>query len=228
MRLLSLTVSPLNPCMEKVLFARMPFAAERFWPLTLLHFQACQNCLEDQFPVRVQPSIAGWGRVRFSYKPREPFTRIRWKKDDYSLTPDGRIWPDSHDLEPQRTLEDVPLVEWGEQLSPPFVDDPQRVVLESALPVENIRKWIEALDRTPIFSRPLRLKASRKIGGIVLEIRKKVGETDVYVSLPEDTRRWPHFFKALDVIIGGISGQEKWVRIDATYGDKIVVKRDTL
>ena len=228
MRLLSLTLTPENPRMEKVLFDRLPFAAERFWPLSLLHFQDCKSYLEDQFPVRVQPSIPGWGQVRFSCKPRALFVRIRWENRDYSLTADGCIWPASQDLEQQRALEDVPLLEWGEQLPPPFVNDPERVVLGAALPVENIRKWIEELGQTPLFMKPLKFRASRRIGGTILEIGKRVWETEVYVSLPEDTRRWPQLFKALDVIIGGISDREKWVRIDATYGDKIVVKRDTL
>lgn len=228
LRLFSLTLTPWNLAIENQLFRHTPSSAQRFWPLSILCFHPCQETLEGLFPVKVNPSISGWARVNFSYIPREVFLRVKREGQIWTLSKDGKIWPRSLDLEPQQGRQDVPVVEWADDLPPIFESEKDKVVNGSTLPIHKIKCWLEGISEAGWAEDPIHLNVKKRTGGLVLELHRKFGGTEIKLILPEDTVRWTQIFQALKEIRQRLTGKEKWVQIDATYDDKIVVKRDIL
>lgn len=206
----------------------MPSSAQRFWPLSILRFRSCQETLETLFPVKVSPSISSWGRVTFSHTPRDVFLRIKWKGEVWTLSPEGKIWPRSQDQGTQKDRKDLPLIDWAEDLPPIFTDMEDTIVHDSALPIMKIKRWLEEILKTKWADGPITIAVKDQTGGLILELHRKFGKTEIKLILPEDTMRWSQIFPALKEIRQRLTGLEKWVQIDATYSDKIVVKRDIL
>ncbi len=230
MRLSDVTLKPPMFNMEKTLMQAMPQVAERFWPLALFYLSSCRKQMENIYPIKARGTITGWGKFGFYLTPRTPLLRLRWNEQEWTVSVDGKIWPRDHDLKCQREQTRLPLLEWSEDLSAAAVIDTteEHVVLNTLLPLIDISQWLEYLSKTRWTKKPYRVRVDKTVGNLTVEIRGKVGRTQIILLLPSETSRWPQIFEALDDIFKGLTGAENWVKIDATYSDKIVVKRKSL
>lgn len=227
-RLISLTLTPWNLAIETQLFYHISPSSQRFWPLSILCFHPCQEMLERNFPIKTYPSILGWGKIDFSYETLKAFIRVKWNGQIWTLSEDGKIWLESQNMESRPGEQELPLIEWGNDLPPAFINETDRVVYDSDLPLTKIRKWLDGLAETKWGEGPTCITVKESTGGLILGLHQKFGHTEIRLILPEDTIRWSQTFQAFREIKQRLTGQEKWVQIDATYGDKIVVKRDIL
>jgi hypothetical protein len=224
-----LHVKATDPVLEKRFWDIFPSQCLRLWPLFLRRSQAMGAFLERTLPVLVYTRITGVGKFTTDIKLLSPWVLVEWRGQVWCLSKEGRMWNAADrnlklaGLElPRKPLWKVPSLP-GEpsgdlQALPQGIFPPLFSVraIEDFLTGFGEESWFENIEEIVL---------DRRAGADLFKLRLVRGRQEVTILLQKDKYRGRELNIALGHVLENLRKEGSNHLIDATYEDKIIVKK---
>lgn len=204
---------------------------KRNWIVFWLHAPRVVEYLERMYPLRVKIFLSGWGDFEWQCQPLLPWLVLRWQKKEWYVDEEGLLW--AADLPENSLVRGIrrpsgPALFWGEEMpSPQAVAPEDRRIFRSRLPLGMLESWRKTLQHIGWFPLLEEWAVHKGNEGEIVHLRMTLEGRRVLVVLDGRDQRWEQMRNAVDVIVRDLTPQQDAVyRIDATYDDKIVVKKN--
>ncbi|MDR1622206.1 MAG: hypothetical protein LBS00_07515 [Synergistaceae bacterium] len=231
MSMRGVTIKAADPVLEKRFWDIFPSRCLRFWPLFLRRSQAIGAFLERTLPVLVYTRMTGVGKFTTDIKLLSPRVLVEWRKQVWCISQEGRMWNVAErSLEvgglelPRKPLWRVPFLS-GE--SSGDVSLPQGV-FPSLFSVEAIEDFLTGFGNESWFENIEEIVLDRRAGADLFKLRFVRGGQELMILLQKDKYRGRELDIALGLILENLRKEGGNHLIDATYEDKIIVRKLSL
>jgi hypothetical protein len=221
-----------DPVLEKRFWDIFPSQCLRFWPLFLRRSQVMKVFLERTLPVLVSTRVTGFGGFATDIELLSPWVLVEWREQVWCISQEGRMWNIADkDLEiigldlPRKPLWRIPFlpVEASED-----VYSLPRGVFPSLFSVEAIEDFLARFGSESWFGNIEEVVLDRRAGADLFNLRFIRGGQELTILLQKDKYIGQELNTALEHILKSLQKEGGNHLIDATYEDKIVVKKLSL
>ena len=232
LRLVELKIVPAGSLPDPVLWKSIGSLSRRIWVIPVLRRGAITRELEERYPAGINVSVSGWGRISISAVPRLPWIELGYKGQEFVVSTDGYIWPESLSMgwkgvgQRAGKLAKLPHWDWDKDLQAPFEDPGKRenVVQKSTLPIKDVMAWQEKLSAQGWIGKPISVAVSVRGGERFLKVVAQRNKQRIQLEVDDDIEKWDTIFSATRKILSGQpDAGGATLLVDATYEGKIVV-----
>ena len=216
---------------EVELLSLIPDKEKRNWLLFWLHAKHMANYLESMYPLRTRISFAGWGFFEWKCRPLVPWFVLRWQGKEWYVDEEGLLW--ATDLPENNIVKGIrrpsgPALLWGDEMPSPQAVVPEgRQIFRSRLPLGMLESWKKTLQLIGWFPLLEEWAVHKRSGIEIVTLRMTLDGRRILLMVDGRDRRWEGLKGAVDVIVRDLTPQQDAVYlIDATYDDKIVVRKN--
>jgi hypothetical protein len=227
-RLREMEITPAGVIPEEIIWQAMPRRAVDFWPYLIFNGDVFAKRVMDFYPVSMKLSFAGWGKYKLTVEPLDVFLSVSWNSKFWLLSSDGMMW--QANLPAAVMVKGLkyptrPTLVWDSQMPAP-IDAEQRKgdIYTSALPIEKIQKWYNAIEKISWHKNIYRISAGKSEGRRVVRILLGAeGRISGEITMKDDASDWLSITKALEKKYPSASGGlPAGLVVDATYANGIM------
>ena len=200
----------------------------RYWPVFLFRSADLKKQIESQSPLLISMKRENFSDFFIEIEPLQPWLTLRWKKTEFFLTRDGRIWESGHPLNTR--LEGIrppstPTFLLSDTLpSPAGIPEEGIVVMNSVFPVTFFSEWVSGIETSGWMPHTRTVEVSRREGNYLLKLNLDVRDRAVHILLRGDQARWKETASAVSQILHQLQFSGGNLIIDTTYTDRIIVR----
>ena len=219
-----------DPYSEQVFWSHFSSDYLRFCPAVFFCRDKVKEKIEREIPVDLSIKFRSFRDIQVSAQPLDVWIVLVQKGTRWYMSRDGRIWDGdsvaSKYIYGNNVDIDVPVRNLKDSLPIPIdgAGEPGRVIFQSALPLSSLKNWVEEIRKNNWGAPIKKVELGRKAGSYSFTIEVKWEKRFISIYLDEDTERWPVISQALPKVMKDLPSGNEIVEIDATYGNKIVVK----
>ena len=223
-----ITVIAATPALEERYWDVFPSRCLSFWPLFIRKSQDVAVFLERTNPVFVETRMTGIGSFVVDIKMLSPHIVVEWKGGLWCISKEGRMWSLADgsfgltdlkiEQKPLWRVLDSSVVNESGQLLPGGV-------FPSIFSIDAIDDFLNELRDASWFDGVEEIALDRRAGDDLFQLRYVQGGKNHAILIQRGKYEWGELSLALEDILGRLRPEDGSYLIDATYKDKIVVKK---
>ena len=223
------TIRSATPELERRFWALLPSAGVRFWPLFIRQSQNIGAFMERTIPVAVITEMEGWGTFSTNIRLLTPWLLVHWRNQVWCISKEGRMW---NTAEPQTRVGGLEVPKkplW--KISPffgSFGEDSGPLpagVFPSIFPVEVFEEFGAAFGGEPWYKDLQEVVLERRAGADLFKLRLTRDKQEFAIWIHRSKYKQSDLNIALVHILSRLAKEGGNHLIDATYEDKIVVRK---
>jgi hypothetical protein len=211
---------------EKKILSYISPDAIRFWPLSFTLLGDLDEAIEKSEPLSIDTQI-GWGTLSFRLKPLTVLSTFSWGKTSWYLSREGKVWSEDHPMNEEiYGKPDDPLVVIDESMPPPIKASSknQGSVMDFNYDLDDYSSMIKELTEIELPGEVQSLRVYREGGmGLASLYIKKENKGFLTVIIDRDKNLHSQISAVNELLSSGVKFRSGEI-VDASYGDKIVVK----
>jgi len=217
-----------DPEAEALFWKNLGPAELRYWPVFLFRSADLKKKIESESPLLFSLRRENFSAFFIDLEPLQPWLTLRWKKTEFFLTRDGRIWESGHPLNARftgiRPPSTPPFLLSDTLPSPAGIPGEGIVVMNSVFPVTFFSEWVSGLETSGWMPHTREVEISRREGNYLLRLNLNIRDRTVQIIVRGDQARWKEISSAVSQILHQLQFSGGNLIIDTTYTDRIIVR----
>ncbi len=218
-----------DPAAESFFWRNTDPETLRYWPLFFLRSEDLKRKIESSYPLAFSVQRRGVNGAAVLLQPLVPRLSIEWRKKQFYLTREGKLWERDHPLNAVLTgiqPPKSPLFIMSDDLPSPRGTPAEGEVVSSAdLPVESYMAWLDGLAKSGWMGAAKSVYVTRRAGHPLLELVLRIKEWNIRLLVRGDQDKWREYAEAVSQILNEFHFSGEDLIIDTTYTDRIIVRR---